>query len=143
MAEDIPVRFPAGYASASAIAYTSDSGDVVLVGGNEPLPVIMQPAAVPASLAGTTSQSVLAGPFVPAAGQPVVLQLTGEWTGSVILQRSTDGGATRVPVTAGGLAWGVFTANACEPVWVEQEADAELYLQIDIAQGALAYRLSQ
>jgi hypothetical protein len=48
-----------------------------------------------------------------------------------------------VPVTAGGLAWGVFTANACEPVWVEQEAVAELYLQIDVVQGTLNYRLSQ
>jgi hypothetical protein len=143
MAEDIPVRFPAGYASASAIAYTSDSGDVVLVGGNEPLPVVMQPAAVPASLAGTTGQAILAGPFAPAPGQPVILQLSGEWAGSVILQRSTDGGATRVPVTAGGLAWGVFTANACEPVWIEQEAAAELYLQIDVFQGTLSYRLSQ
>ena len=37
----------------------------------------------------------------------------------------------------------MYTANACEPVWSEQETGAELYLQIDIAQGTLAYRLSQ
>ena len=77
------------------------------------------------------------------AGQPVVLQLSGAWTGTVTVQRSVDGGATRAPLTAGGQEWGVFTANACEPIWIEQEAAATLYLDVAIAQGTLAYRVSQ
>ena len=143
MSHLVPVRFPAGFASAGAIAFTSESGEAVLVGGAEPLPVILKPDAAPSALAGSTGESAVVGPFAPSADAPVMLQLSGEWTGTVALQRSTDGGATRLPVTAGGLEWGVYTANACEPVWSEQETGAELYLQIDIAQGTLAYRLSQ
>jgi hypothetical protein len=143
MSEDIPVEFPAGYASGTAVGFTAESGNIVLVGSDTPLPVALSSSAAPAVLTGLASDSGLVGPYSPVPGQPVVLQLSGAWTGTVTLQRSTDGGATRVPLTAGGLQWGVFTANACEPVWIEHEAAATLYLDIAISQGALAYRVSQ
>ena len=138
-----PVKFPAGYASGAAIGYTAESGEIVLVGDAKPLPVSLGPTSAPESLSGATSVSTLVGPYAPVAGQPVILQLSGEWTGTVELLRSVDGGATRVPVTMVGQAWGVFTANACEPVWSEHEAGAELYLQIGLTQGTLSYRVSQ
>lgn len=138
-----PVKFPAGYASGAAIGYTAESGEIVLVGDAQPLPVSLAPAAAPESLSGTTSVSTLVGPYAPVAGQPVIVQLSGEWTGTVALLRSVDGGTSRVPVTMGGLEWGVFTANACEPVWSEHEDGAELYLQIGLTQGTLSYRVSQ
>jgi len=143
MSLDIPVKFPAGFASVGAIAFTSESGGAVLVGGSEPLPVLLKAEATPAPIGGTTDESLLVGPYKPAAGRPVVVQLSGEWAGTVTLQRSTNAGATRLPVTAGGMKWGEFTANACEPVWVEQEAGAELYLEIELLQGSLSYRVSQ
>lgn len=143
MPDDIPVKFPAGYASGTAIAYTAESGAIVLVGDGQPLPVSLGSTADPDVLAGTTALSTSVGPYAPVAGQPVVVQLSGTWTGTVTLQRSIDGGVTRLPVTAAGQSWGVFTANACEPVWSEQEVGAELYLQIQLTQGTLAYRVSQ
>jgi hypothetical protein len=138
-----PVKFPAGYASGAAIGYTAESGEIVLVGNAQPLPVSLGASAPPESLSGATSGSTLVGPYKPVAGQPVVVQLSGEWNGTVALLRSVDGGATQVPVTMGGLEWGVFTANACEPVWSEYEDGAELYLEIGLTQGTLSYRVSQ
>ena len=143
MPDDISVKFPAGYASGTAIAYVTESGGIMLVGDDNPLPVTTGATADPDILAGTTGQSTQVGPYAPVAGLPVVVQLSGAWTGTVTLLRSIDGGVTRVPVTAGGQSWAVFTGNVCEPVWVEQEADVELYLQVAITQGTLAYRVSQ
>ena len=142
MSHEIPVKFPAGFASSTAVGFTAESGNIVLVGSGAPLPVSLAPSAAPAVLAGLASESSLVGPYSPVAGQPVVLQLSGAWTGTVTVQRSVDGGATRAPLTAGGQEWGVFTANACEPIWIEQEAAATLYLDVAIAQGTLAYRVS-
>jgi hypothetical protein len=73
----------------------------------------------------------------------VVLSLSGIWEGTVQLMRSTDLGVTLHPVTAGGLAWGRYTANACEPVLEEQEAGAQLYLDIALTSGAVSYRIAQ
>ena len=85
----------------------------------------------------------IAGTFVPVSGRPVVVTLSGDWQGSVRIERSVDGGATRHALTVGGLNWGEFTANACEPVWSEEEQGAELYLAIAITSGTVAYRLAQ
>ena len=73
----------------------------------------------------------------------VMLELTGSWTGTVQLQRSSDGGATRQDVTMGGGQWGNYAANACEPVWDESELGAQLYLDIALDSGTLNYRVSQ
>ena len=66
-----PVKFPAGYASGAAIGYTAESGEIVLVGDAQPLPVSLAPAAAPESLSGTTSVSTLVGPYAPVAGNPL------------------------------------------------------------------------
>ena len=158
-----PIKSPAGYVPAFAVGYSDPSGELAIVETLKPLPVILasgQPLPVtldtqdpitvvayappaPAPLAGTSLASGLAGPFVPVAGRPVVLTLAVVCGGSVRLSRAIDGGATRQPVTVAGIAWGRFTANACEPVWEEQEANARLYLEITLTSGSVTYRLAQ
>ena len=86
---------------------------------------------------------MLVGPIVPAALVPVFVTLSGEWTGTARLLRSVDGGLTKHPLTAGGAVWGAFSANACEPVWVESEDGAALYLELTPTSGTIAYRLAQ
>ena len=138
-----PISPPASYVTPTAIGFADSAGDLALVGETVPLPVTARREAAPAPLAGATSQSVVAGPFVPLRDAPIHLELGGEWSGEVALQRSSDGGATRSPLTAGGMPWARFTANANEVVWQEAEQGASLYLDIAVTSGTVSYRLSQ
>lgn len=148
MSPPFPITFPAGYAPAFALGYADNAGDFALVALDAPLPVQNVDSAqvsvpVPAPLEGSATTTVAIGPFAPAANLPVVLSLAGAWQGTVQLERSTDNGATRLPVTVGGAPWGRFSANACEPVWIENEDGAELYLAIAVTSGTLSYRIAQ
>lgn len=141
-----PITNPSGYVPARALAFADPDGSAVQVSLTSPLPVSLSGGAgiaSPAPLAGALSASGSVGPFSPIAGKPVILALSGTWSGTVRLQRSTDGGATRLPVTAAGAAWAQFAANCCEPVWEEAEAGAQLYLAVTLNSGTLAYRVSQ
>jgi hypothetical protein len=148
-----PIKTPAGYVPAFALGFSGPEGELEIVESAKPLPVSISsvdPLAVtstfapaPAPLDGTASASTLAGPFAPVASRPIVLSLAGAWQGTVQLMRSTDGGATLHPVTAGGLAWGRYAANACEPVWEELEAGAQLFLDITLTSGTITYRIAQ
>lgn len=141
-----PVKLPAGYAPAFAVGIADEAGNLAMIGSGTPLPVVQvtasaTPPAVP--LSGTAATNLIAGPFEPRSGVPVMLQLGGTWSGTVQVTRSIDGGQTRNPLTVGGMTWARFSANACEPVWEEAEEGAELYLDIVIASGTLNYRVSQ
>jgi hypothetical protein len=148
-----PIKLPAGYAPAFAVGYADEGGNLVLAGPTDPLPVTLDSGTIevvaaesappPAPLTGSASASGLAGPFAPVAGRAVTLALGGTWEGAIQLTRSTDEGATRLPLTAGGLPWGVYTANACEQAWYESEDGAELYLEITLASGEVDYRIAQ
>jgi hypothetical protein len=138
-----PLKTPAGYVPQMAIAFANTAGDADIVSATNPIPTVVQPFTAAAALAGSLSASGQAGPFQPKTGRAVVLTLTGTWTGTVKLLRSVDGGATKQPVTANGMAYGVFTANACEPVWEESEAAALLYLDVTLTSGTVSYRLGQ
>lgn len=96
------------------------------------------------ALAGSTSSSATTlGPFTPALGRPIWLSLSGTWSGTVTVKRSADGGTTRLPLTAGGMAWGIFTANACEQVAEPSESGETYYLDVALASGTLTYRVAQ
>lgn len=148
-----PISLPAGYAPAFAIGYSDAGGELAVVDSASPLPVSLpsdSPISVqqaspntPPALQGTTAATLLAGPFEPAPGLPIVVTLSGIWEGVVQLERSSDSGATRHRLTAGGASWGRFTTNACEFVWEEHEENAELYLDITITSGSLSYRIAQ
>ena len=143
MSDPIPLQTPGGYATAFALGLDDGSGNLALVADTRPLPVRASPPVIPAALEGSTAADLLAGPFEPATMVAVYCSLSGDWEGSVTLKRSTDGGATLLPVTAGGGEWANFRANACEPVWEESEAGATLWLDCRITGGTLTYRLSQ
>lgn len=137
------IQTPAGFAPAFALGYSDESGDFVLARPSAPLPVTQGDRTRPVPLAGSTSASTLLGPFVPIPGVSVMLELGGNWAGSVQLQRSSDGGTTLRDVTIAGSQWGYYSSNVCEPVWDESETDAQLFLSVTIASGTLDYRVSQ
>lgn len=137
-----PIASPAGYATANAMAYADGDGNVAIVSSQQPLPVQTKfVAATP--LTGSTTATGVFGPFVPTLDRSVMLALSGTWSGTVKVLRSTDGGATRVPLTVAGSVWAQFTGNCCEAVWDESEAGATLYLDVSLTSGSLAYRLAQ
>ena len=138
-----PLKTPAGYVPQMAVAFANANGDAEPVSAANPLPFQEMPFVAAAALAGTMAASGLAGPFAPRAGRPVMLVLSGTWTGSVKVVRSLDGGTTKTGLTAGGAPWGLFTGNACEPVWDESEAAATLYLDVTLTSGSLTYRMGQ
>ncbi|MBX7528000.1 hypothetical protein [Qipengyuania vesicularis] len=143
MSDPIPLQIPAGFAPAFALGIDDGQGNLELVAQGSPLPVYQAAPAAPAALDGQTTSNVIVGPFAPTVATPVFLTLAGDWEGTVTLKRSTDGGATLHPLTAAGSAWGIYRANACEPVWEEGEEDATLWLDCAVNSGTLAYRLAQ
>jgi hypothetical protein len=142
-ASPLPIEAPGGFAPIVAIGHDDGSGNFAPVSDDRPLPTLTVTPLAPAPLSGSASAAGLAGPFVPAALAPVYLTLTGSWGGRVRVLRSTDGGATLHPLTVGGAGWADFAANACEPVWVESEVGAALYLDLAPTYGTIAYRVSQ
>lgn len=138
-----PIAPPATYVAPFAAGYADENGNCALVSQNSPLPTASTRRPAPAALSGETALSMLAGPFRPAFDRPVHLLLDGEWSGEVIMRRSTDGGVTHHALTAGGLPWGRYSANANEVVWQEGEDGAALYLDIALTSGIIAYRVSQ
>ena len=143
MNQDRPIKTPAGYATAVAVGFADASGNLVTAGPATPLPVTASAAVIVDPLVGVATQTGVAGPFAPSGSAPIVLQLSGDWEGTVSLLRSTDDGATRHPLTLAGEPWGVYLGNICEPVWTEGEQAAQFYLDMTIASGTLAYRVSQ
>lgn len=137
-----PIQSPSGYAATRAVAFADTDGSALIASLATPLPVTLNTAAT-TPLAGTAAVSAVAGPFQPALDRGVVLALSGTWAGTVKLLRSTDGGATKLPLTVAGTSWGQYSANCCEPVWEESEASARLYLDIALTSGSLTYRLGQ
>lgn len=140
-----PILTPAGFAPATAVGFANANGEMVLISAENPLPIAASTttANVNPPLEGQTDTDAIVGPFAPTTDRPVVIQLSGTWAGSVQLLRSTDNGATKFPVTLAGESWGNFTANVLEPVWQESEAGAELYLDIALTSGTVAFRVSQ
>ncbi|WP_114521340.1 hypothetical protein [Altererythrobacter sp. ZODW24] len=137
-----PISVPAGFAPANAVGFSDPDGSLALVSSATPFPVSFEQLAAPDALEGNATASTIAGPWMPATGRPITLSLSGTWNGEVSLLRSTDGGATRLPVTIGGQPWANFTANACEPVWEEADPSASFYLDITIASGTAQFRLA-
>lgn len=138
-----PLKTPAGYVPQMAISFANSIGDADLVSITNPIPIQEQPFVAAPALSGTASASGQIGPFQPRAGRAIVLTLSGNWAGTVKLLRSVNGGTTKLPVTALGLPYGVFTGNVCEPIWEESESAALLYLDVTLTSGTLSYRMGQ
>lgn len=152
MSQKMPITIPARYTTPTAMGFTDPAGTLALVSQGAPLPVVVTnpaggtappAAAIPTALEGKTATTMVAGPFRPAAGIPIHLQLSGTWTGRASLERSTDDGATRQGLTVGGSSWASFSTNANEPVWQENEAGVTFWLNVELASGELTFRVSQ
>ena len=140
---DLPIDLPGGFAPAFALGYADPAGRFALIDHDSPLPVLARAESPPQPLEGMAATIGEEGPFTPVTGTPVMLRLAGEWEGTVTVTRSTDNGATRNPLTLAGAPWASFTGNACEPVWVEYEDGATLYLEFDITDGTVDWRIAQ
>ncbi|MDE2561268.1 MAG: hypothetical protein KGL48_03380 [Sphingomonadales bacterium] len=137
------IATPAGFTPAYATGFADGNGMLSLVSSSMPLPVTVTPSGgtLAAAVAGTSAASILTPAFSPTPGVPVIVTLDGAWTGTVVVQRSADGGMTRRGLTVAGDAWARFTGNACEPVWEEHDPSAALYLDIALTSGSVTYRL--
>lgn len=144
---DIPISYPGRFAPGFALAYADAAGAALQVSSTTPLPVAVisggSTGSAPSALSGSSAVAITAGPFAPLAGRPLVLALSGSWTGTAKLLRSTDGGITRLPLSLGGSPYATFATNICEPVWEENEAGATFYLQLAPTSGTILYRLAQ
>ena len=101
-------------------------------------------AAASAPADGTATGVPAAMPsFAPDPGRPVHLRLSGVWTGTVKVLSSRDGGASKMPLTLAGDAWGVFTGNCNEDVETPWETGVTYYLDISVTSGTLYYHLGQ
>lgn len=143
MPNPISVSAPAGYAPLTALGFVQGDESIMAVSANAPLPVMAADLPSPAPLTGIASSNTVAGPFASIPGKPIILNLTGNWSGTVRVLRSSDGGTTKLPLTAAGSSWAVFQAPCCEAVWEESAIGAELYLDIAITSGSVAYRMAQ
>lgn len=140
----LPTAAPARFVPLAAVAFSDEQQNGQVVNADNPLPVAVSFGPTETTpLAGTTSVSLLTAGFSPELGRPLWLTLSGTWSGTVAVQRSTDGGATRQPLTLAGDAWGVFAGNANEVVSVESEAGATYSLDIALSSGTLSYRMAQ
>jgi hypothetical protein len=123
--------------------------------GNATLATLSSPyaAATSTPLTATINDTSthLLGPFTPQLGREIWLTLnaTVSATGSAQVLRSTDGGASKVGLTAMGIAVGAYTfaavtgAIANEIVSVETDAAAIYYLSITLPAGTVAVRVAQ
>ncbi|HEX7857246.1 MAG TPA: hypothetical protein VF503_26490 [Sphingobium sp.] len=136
---------PAEFVPIQSIAYAEGDGTATNVGLARPLPVAATLVASNAApLFGAISASAVLGPFAPQLGRPLWATLSGSWSGSVQLLRSTDGGATKLPLTYGdGTVKAVWAGNANAAVTEETVATATYWLAATIATGTLNYRLEQ
>lgn len=105
--------------------------------------------AIAATVSDTAAHTY--GPFTPQLAREIWLTLnaTAAASGTARLLRSTDGGATKVGLTAGGVAIGAYTFSAItgaivnEIVSVETDAAATYYLSITLSAGTVAVRVAQ
>ena len=142
MSEATPIETPAGYAPSCAVGYADPAANLVLVSEADRLPVASFPPAA-APMVGEASVAGLTGPFEAVPGRVVAVTLGGTWQGVIKLLRSTDGGATLTALRVAGEPWAEYSEPGCEQAWLETEDGASFYLDIQLASGSVAYRVSQ
>lgn len=139
------VETPAGFAPAVAVAFGAGGAPATMVNASNPLPVTAAVGTASSTpLSGTISASGTVGPFAPQLSRPIWLTLSGSWAGSVQILRSTDGGATTLPLTYGdGTAKPALLSNFNAVAAEETVAAATYYLQFTRTSGTLQYRMEQ
>lgn len=93
---DVQVGAPGGFVPQIALTLGARDGVAVAVDRTNPLPMrAVATAAASVPLAGTLAESGVVGPFTPELMRAITVTLAGEWSGTVSVLRSSDGGATR------------------------------------------------
>ena len=104
---------------------------------------------VTATINDTAVHSV--GPFTPQIGREIWLTINAPTSasGTAQLLRSTDGGTTKIGLTAGGALFGSFSftsvsgAISNEIMGVETDTAATYYVSVTLASGAVTVRVAQ
>ncbi|MFG1302195.1 hypothetical protein V5F49_20620 [Xanthobacter sp. V3C-3] len=95
-----------------------------------------------APVTGTLGATGYSSPFTPIPGRPFNFTATGTFVATIVLVRSFDGGATKVPLTALGSALYTFTGPFSES-YTEDESGVQYSLQCTAyTSGTITYRLS-
>ncbi|HEY0314926.1 MAG TPA: hypothetical protein VGC28_01520 [Sphingomonas sp.] len=136
---------PAAFVPLHALSFGTKGDPAVPVDHANPLPITgLTLAASSTPLAGGTAAAATVGPFAPQLGRAIWLTLSGSWSGSAQLLRSTDGGATRLPLTYGdGTAKPAWTGNLNAAVAEESVVTATYWLALAPTAGTVSYRLEQ
>jgi hypothetical protein len=145
MTDTTDVRAPAGFAPEHAISFGARNQPATPVAGDNPLPTVATLiAATSTPLTGNANNATVAGPFAPQLGRPIWLTLSGSWSGTAQLLRSTDDGMTKLPLTySDGAVKASVTGNVNAPVAEESDAAATYYLSLAPASGTVSYRVAQ
>lgn len=143
--DDVQVEAPGGFVPQIALTFGARDGAAVAVDRANPLPTrAVTAAAASVPLAGSSAESGSIGPFVPDLERAIVVTLSGEWSGSVTVLRSSDNGATRHPLTfIDGSPKGTWSGNVNAAIGEESVAGATYYLQFARTAGTLTYRVEQ
>jgi hypothetical protein len=142
---DVQVGAPGGFVPQIALTLGARDGTAVAIDPSNPLPTrAMAMAAGSVPIAGVMTDSGIVGPFMPDLMRAIIVTLAGEWTGTVSVLRSSDGGATRQPLTfVDGSAKGVWSGNVNTAIGEESVAGARYYLQFARTSGTLSFRVEQ
>jgi len=107
--------------------------------------VVVTTAASSNPVSGSASVGTTTSPvFTPQLGRDMYLTLSGGWTGTVRVQRSTDNGVTWNNITiGGGQPWGVYTEACDEVVDTPTDGASRYRLSLVISTGTVTYRLAQ
>lgn len=100
-------------------------------------------ASTIAPVASTASANGFSTVFSATPGYKLYLTLTGTWTGSVSLLRSTDGGFNWNQVTHQDGVPVTITQNCDESLTMVTQADVKYRLEFAVASGTIIYRLAQ
>lgn len=156
-----PIQAPGGYVPAMAVDFAGSDGFAVNVSAATPLPVTLGAGvtvALPGNVAATSTPlagsvgavgTTVVGPFTPQVGRDIWATLVGTGaSGSAQLLRSTDGGASKLGLTAGGSVWAKWAFGGVSGVIVNEQVvnasdAATYYLSVTLTGGSLTYRLGQ
>jgi hypothetical protein len=84
------------------------------------------------------------GPFTPELDRPIWVTLSGSWTGTVQLLRSSDAGATKLGLTySDGSPRATWTGAVNAAVAEESCSGVSYWLAFTRTSGTLAYEVRQ
>ena len=149
----LSIQTPGPYIPAVAIDFAAPDGTSTHVSAAAPLPTSGRNDGLTTStaLAGIIADTAvhLVGPFVPQVGRDIWVTINAtSATGNAQLLRSTDGGTTRLGLTAGGNAWASWVFTATTGAIVNEQVltasdGATYYLAITLAGGSASWRIGQ